>query len=107
MIVFHYTHFDNWEGVKNGSWESKNIPGLGANRRVGRADQEACNTTAVFALQEPLPDTWTHNADFIDIWDFFKRQVGRILLEIDINPDRDPVYILDRGHIEGFLYEQK
>ena len=86
---------------------SDNTPWLGANRRIGREDEEAYNSAAIFALQEPLPNTWIHNTDFIEIWSYFKQHVWRILLEIDIDLDRDHVYILDRGHMEGFLYEEK
>lgn len=74
---------------------------------MGQADIEAYNCSAVFALLDPMPNTWVHNPHFIQIWGHLKRHVGRLLLEIDIDPKKDPVFVVDRGHVEGHLYKEK
>lgn len=107
MKVYHYSRLDKWEDIENGSWESKNKPGLATNNRMGHADNEAYNCRAVFALLDPLPSTWVYNPHFIQIWSHLKRHVGRLLLEIDIDPKKDPVFVIDRAHVEGHLYKEK
>ncbi len=107
MKVYHYSHFDYWRDIKRGSWKSKDKPGLGAHRRMGREDMEAWKTGAVFALLEPLPDNWVKNKDFREIWDYLRNDMGTLLLELDVDPEKDKVFVVDRGHIEGFLYDDK
>lgn len=107
MKVFHYSHLKNWQDIQRGSWESRNEPGLGASRRIGQEDAEAWGTGAVFALLEPLPDDWVNNEHFKGIWDYFRHDMGTLLLELDVDPEKDKVFVIDRGHIEGVLYENK
>lgn len=106
MKVFHYSHLKNWHGIQTGSWKSLNEPGLGASSRMGHEDMEAWNTGAVFALLEPLPDNWVKNKHFEGIWDYFRHDMGPLLLEIDVDPEKDKVFVVDRGHVEGALYEE-
>ncbi|OGY85666.1 MAG: hypothetical protein A2233_05630 [Candidatus Kerfeldbacteria bacterium RIFOXYA2_FULL_38_24] len=104
MKVYHYSHLSNWQNIQRGSWKSDNKPGLGAYRRIGQDDMEACNTKAVFALLEPLPDNWINNEHFKGVWDYFRYDIGTLLLEIEIDPEKDQIFMADRGHVEGVLY---
>ncbi|MDD5731881.1 MAG: hypothetical protein PHU42_03255 [Patescibacteria group bacterium] len=107
MKVFHYTSLDNWRNIKRGSYKSDDKPGLGAIHNMGRGYDEAWETKAVFALLEPLPDNWIDNEQFKLTWNYLNSSLGRLLLEIDINPKEDKAFVVDRGHLEGFLYENK
>ena len=107
MKVYHYTHFKNWHHIQKGSWESGGEPGLGASRRMGKEDMDAWKTGAVFTLLEPTPNNWVENEHFKGIWDYLKDEMGILLLELDINPEEDRVFVVDRGHVEGVLYEDK
>lgn len=107
MKVYHYSHLRNWQDIQRGSWKSRNEPGLGASRRMGQDDMEAWKTGAVFALLEPLPDNWVNNQHFKGIWDYFRHDMGTLLLELDIDPEKDQVFVVDRSHVEGALYENK
>lgn len=107
MKVYHYTEIKDWKDIKAGSYRSKNIPGLGANRRVGREDREAWNTGAVFCFLEPVPTDWVHNTHFKLTWDAIKHDIqGRMLLEITVD-ENTPAYVIDRGLAEGHLYKEK
>lgn len=104
MRVFHYTHIDKWEDIETGSWENKNTPGLATGNRIGQTYIEAYNSSAVFALLEAIPNTWTDNPHFRHSWSSLKRHVGKLLLEIDIDSEKDPVFVIDRAHVEGYIY---
>lgn len=90
-----------------GSWESGNKPGLGAHRRMGLEDLEAWKTGAIFGLLEPLPDNWVKNEHFKKTWGHLKHDMGTLLLELDVDPEKDKVFVVDRGHMEGALCEDK
>ncbi|MFA5413049.1 MAG: hypothetical protein WC348_00715 [Patescibacteria group bacterium] len=107
MKIYHYSHFDYWRDIKRGSWKSKEKPGLGAHRRMGREDTEAWEAGAVFALLEPLPDNWVKNEHFEGVWDYLRNDMGTLLLELEVDPEKDKVFVVDRGHVEGFLYDDK
>lgn len=107
MKVYHYARTEDWNRIKKGSYKSDNLPGLGANKRVGKHDDEAFDTCAVFALLEPLPREWVSNEHFKLTWETLKSDLyGRVLLEIEVD-DTMPVFVIDRGTIEGVLYEDK
>lgn len=105
MKIYHYTHLKDWRGITKGSWKSADKPGLGASRRVGKLEEESFKTTAVFGLLKPEPENWTANPHFKVTWDYLKIDMGKILLEIEVNPKEDPAFVIDRGHVEGFLYK--
>jgi hypothetical protein len=108
MKVFHYASIEHWQGIVNGSWKSGGEPGLGASYRMGHQDEEAYGTSAVFALLEPLPASWIQNPYFMDIWRWLVGDIGDgVLLEIETDPNRDNVFVVDRAHVEGVLYEDK
>lgn len=107
MKVFHYSHIENWQDIQRGSWRNQNKPGLRASRRVGQEDREASNTMVIFALLEPLPDNWVRNQHFKGIWNYLRHNIGTLLLELDVDPEKDQVFLVDRGHVEGALYEDK
>lgn len=103
MKIYHYTSLSDWEEIKQGSYVSNHKPGLGANRRVGRVNNEAWNTTAVFALLEAIPKNWTHNKEFPDIWARLKRDIGKVLLEINIDEKDQSVFVIDRSELQKYL----
>jgi hypothetical protein len=105
--VFHYSQIERWSEIVKGSWKSGEKPGLGASHRMGHHDDEAFNTCAVFALLEPIPESWTQNPYFKDVWQWLIADIGDLLLEIEVDPETDNVLVVDRGHLEGFLYEDK
>lgn len=103
MKIYHYTKLENWQDIKEGSYQSKDRPGLGAIKQMGKYDPEAFETGAIWALLKPEPENWTSNKDFPEIWQWLKNDIGRLLLEIEIDLDKDPVFVVDWGHREGFL----
>jgi len=107
MKVFHYTSIDRLGEIAKGSYKSRNMPGLGATRRMGHQDNEAFNTCPVFALLDPAPKEWVQNPHFSDIWQWLTADIGDLLLEIETDPKKDNVFVVDRAHIEGFLYDDK
>ncbi|OGH10812.1 MAG: hypothetical protein A3B38_03875 [Candidatus Levybacteria bacterium RIFCSPLOWO2_01_FULL_36_13] len=107
MVVYHYSQIDKWNEIVRGSYRSSDQPGLGACRRMGHSDQEAWETSAVFALLDPTPKSWTQNSYFKDIWQWLKWDIGDLLLEIAVDLETDNVFVVDRGHVEGFLYQDK
>lgn len=107
MKIYHYARIEDWEGIKNGSHKSGRIPGLAANRRVGRENKEAWSTGAVFGLLDPLPKEWSENKDFHLTWDTLRHDIGgRVLLEIQVDDDSN-VFVIDRALLEGYLYADK
>ncbi len=105
MKVYHYISLKDWKNVKNGSWQSADKPGLSMNR-IGRVNKEASETAAIFALLDPMPNEWVDNKKYPDIWGYLKRDVGSLLLEINIKEDDLNIYVIDRGYMENFLYKE-
>lgn len=105
MKVFHYTKLEHYQDIVRGSYKSKNKPGLGSSHRMGHKYMEAWETSAVFALLEPSPANWMQNPYFKDIFNYL--DLGPLLLEIETDPKKDNAFVVDRGHVEGFLYEDK
>ena len=103
--VYHYTRLENWIDIQNGSWKSKKIPGLGASKRLGKVHEEAFDTTAVWAFLDPIPKQWIENSDFPDAWEYLHRELGLLLLEIDVS-DMDDVVVVDFAHKEGFYNKE-
>lgn len=108
MKVYHYARARDWEEIKNGSYRSGGLPGLGASHRVGKEDIEAWSTGAVFCFLDPIPPEWVHNEYFKLTWGAIKHDIGgRMLLEINL-PDEDlNTFVIDRGLAEGPLYGDK
>lgn len=107
MKLFHYSHLDDQVGIYEGSWKSNDKPGLGACLRLGKVYPEAMNFFAVFCHLSPLPESWINNSDFPDTWQRFLNNMGKLLLEINVD-DKDPdIFVVDRAHMEGFLMGKK
>jgi hypothetical protein len=70
---------------------------------LGRDDREAWATKATFGLLEPIPKDWTDNKTFPATWEILREGMGYVLLELEIDPEKDPVYIADRAHKEGYF----
>src|SRR3989339_733676 len=92
MIVYHYTKLKKWKDIQAGSWQSKNKPGLGALRKLGTDYNKASEKSGVFALTEPIPDSWINNTQFPNVWNRLKNNIGKLLLEISIDPKKAMVY---------------
>jgi len=101
MKVYHYAPLDSWFLIKNGSKSEGLKPGLHAKGRVGQMDPEAWKTTAIFCLDDPMPQKWVDNKQFGDVWGRLKSGVGKLLLEIEIDPEIDPVFVIEGAHNEG------
>ncbi|KKT69342.1 MAG: hypothetical protein UX09_C0025G0004 [Candidatus Uhrbacteria bacterium GW2011_GWE2_45_35] len=108
MKVYHYAHLRKWQDIQKGSWKTDNRPGLSAGRRVGQRDKEAWKTMAVFAFLEPLPDSWVNNTCFKGVWmDRFRSNIGSLLLELDVDLEGGEIFVVDNGHMEGFIYQKE
>lgn len=107
MKVYHYCKIDSWEDIKNGgAWIGADEPGLIPLRRVGMKHPDAFDTLAVFCLLEPLPKEWTNNPHFKEIWDHLKRNIGQLLIEIEVDKNTK-AFVIDRAKMQGFLEEDK
>lgn len=107
MKVYHYTSPKDWGDIQRGSWKSHDNPGLGANFRVGKIDDKAWKTLAIFALLEPVPQNWIHNSKFPDTWSRLKADMGKMLLEIEVEEGDPNVFVIDRGEVEKFRTDKK
>lgn len=94
MKIFHYSSLDYWPEIASG-W-------LRPSHRLWREFGPAFNLGAVFWLLEARPNQWIKNKHFPESWWALYRSTGRLLLEIEIDPGE--VYIIERWHVEGFLY---
>ncbi len=109
VTFYHYTNFGKIGGIL-GKWKDGSKSGLEPRERIGNRLYPP--TLAIFALLEPTPSDWIENPHFPLTWKALKHNLGvlgysKLLLEIDINPKGDQVYVADRAHIEGALYEDK
>ena len=103
MKVFHYSKVSDWRDIAYKT-ETKKETGLRPGRRLGTKYMPAWNRAAIFALLSPIPKEWTNNEDFSEgksPWETLHRHVGKLLLEVDIDPC--VVQVVDWGHREGFL----
>lgn len=108
MKVYHYTYFNNWRGIKKGTYVSNYEPGLAPDLPLGQMYRPARDIKAFYALFEPQPSSWKENPCFRNVWNWLNLNVGNLLLEIDVDPEKDTgIFVVDRGHMEGFLYEDK
>lgn len=106
VTVYHYARMIDWQFVEDGTSHADWKPGLMASR-IGQSYEEAFNTMAVFALLEPLPQEWIFNKDFKNLWENFRCHTGELLLEIEIYPEVDKIFVADRGHMQGYFnYER-
>lgn len=106
MKMYHYARLGDWNKIKTRPTGSGEL-GLVAKRKIGREYEEALNTRAGFALFEPVPKDWEESEFFEDIFSRLKRDVGELLLEIDVDPEDEDVFVIDRGYLEGYLYDDK
>lgn len=95
MKVYHYAKLSDLSSIKPIDTKEKRNIGLKSTYRIGEIG-------ATFALLEPLPKSWTENPHFKNIFSILKRNIGKVLLEIET--DGQDAFVIDRGHMEGFLY---
>lgn len=106
MKLYHYSKLDDWNYIQDGSDMSDDQPGLGANHRLGLSD-EVKDILAVWAFVDPEPNEWKSNEQFPKAWKTLKANIGKMLLEIEIDDKNDKIgdsaYVVDWGHMEGYL----
>lgn len=103
MKIYHYASFESWRGIQQGSWQSRDEPGLGACLRVCTANYEddGASNGAVFGLLEAEPDNWVNNTDFPVAWEYLMSNVGRLLLTYEPTDEIiDKSFIIDWSHKE-------
>lgn len=106
MKVYHYASVGGWRDIKEGSWKSRDEPGLGACLRVcpNNWEDEGASDGAVFGLLEPEPETWVKNTEFPVAWNFLMGNVGRLLLTYEPNDELiDKSFVIDWSHRERVL----
>lgn len=126
--VYHYTNGRAWRGMQNGydgylvsvpysdkMIDSTQVRGLWPTGRcIALGDSSIPYPNKAYesvnrALLEPLPNDWIHNDEFQNIWVILMGDIMRektvILLEITIDLEKDDVWVLDRGHVEHFMYQ--
>lgn len=101
--IYHYTKLENCLDIMDGHRYGRRT-GLIPMTRIGSSYNKARETGAIFGLLTPQPVEWTNNRHFDNIWNRLVDEIRPLLLEIDIKPT-DRVYVADRGHVEGVLYE--
>jgi len=101
MKIYHYTNLDDWSEIKSGEDYGKD-PGLIPLRRIGKHG-ETWKNSATFCLLEPEPEQWKNNENFTDIWNKFKRNTGRLLLEIEVDENDETIKVVDWANIESAL----
>lgn len=91
MKVWHYSQVLEWGSQKGVNSRERGI-GLSPrlNRRLGQR--------AIFALFDPLPKKWIENPVFPQAWQLLLEHIGHLLLEIDVDPQRDRVFVTDAGY---------
>ncbi len=104
--VYHYAQLSDWTPIATGD-EEVEPTGLVPQRNIGAADRDAWKTPAIFGFVNPTPTEWVKNPHFNDIWKRQHRELGILLLEINVNPYTDTALVADRGYIEGYLYKDK
>ncbi|HEX7633140.1 MAG TPA: hypothetical protein VF401_02310 [Candidatus Saccharimonadales bacterium] len=110
MNIYHYSKVGDWQSIQSGSWQSRNVPGLGNNLRVCKDNfiDEGARDGAVFGLLEPEPANWVENSEFPVAWTYLTAHVGRLLLTYE--PTEEIVeksFIIDWAHMERFCGGQK
>lgn len=104
MKIYHYDPLYFWDKIEQGSERSGGQPGL-SPRPIFKDHDLGSKLDAVWAFLEPEPKEWKENTSFPHLWEDINSVVfGKlaIVLEIDVNPDSDPVYVMDWGHYEGW-----
>ena len=100
MIIYHYADIEIWRKIINEPHHHHRQTGLKRKKRI-----KGSTTNAIFAFLEPVPENWKNNQHFQDILEHLKGDMGELLLEIDVNLENDNIFVIDRGHVEGFLYD--
>lgn len=78
MLIYHYTHRENWKGIS----------------------QEGLHSGS-YALLEPISQDWL-KGPFPDYWEILKHRIGDILLKIDVHPLDESIFVQDYGHWAGY-----
>ena len=105
--VFHYTSFSE---VGNILGKQRGPAGLVPKSWIS-LDSRFNSPKAVFGLLEPTPENWVHNPHFFDTWRSLTHDLrllgyGAVLLEIQIDADKDEAFVGERAHMEGILYPE-
>lgn len=106
MKIYHYARLDGYPGIKHGSWQSRDVPGLGPHLRVCKDnfDDEGARDGAVFGLLEPEPASWRDNQEFPLVWQSLMWNVGRLLLAYEATDQIvDNSFVIDWSHMERML----
>jgi hypothetical protein len=98
--VFHYTKLNRWESIKSRA-------GLRYRKRLGQDYFPAWEMGGIFCFLDPTPLNWVDNLHFPEIWNIFLDGGAELLLEVDLDLESNHTFVIDRAHIEGFLYEEK
>ena len=101
MKVFHYTKGELWDEVMHGSYRTNYAPGLAQSPVAILFPDEL---RGVFALLESEPRAWKENKLFPHTWDYLLHDVGRVLLEIEVNEDSPDTLVLERAHADGYKF---
>jgi hypothetical protein len=90
MVVYHYARIDRLSRKKPVE------PLMPMSRLDGIFFEGTMGRKATFALPEPLPHSWINNQDFPTAWDALKKYMGKMLMEITLEPS-DNVMVLDQA----------
>lgn len=93
MKVYHYRKLDRWKEEKA---KLQLYPHLGLTTY---ANSVVHGQRVIFGLIEPTPKKWVNSTDFPGVWSNLTFNTGRLLLELDVNPTQDGVFVLDQGHM--------
>ncbi len=105
MKIHHYSNAYIWKEIREGCWQSRNVPGLGACRRVCLLnEEEGARESAIFGLLEAEPDNWVNNKEFPVAWKYLMSAVGKLLITYEPNDEIiENSYIIDWSHKERVL----
>ena len=107
MKVFHYAKIEEWNRIRKGSFKSNDIPGLGNCRRLNPYPYEGSHIGCSFSLFSPSPKEWVNNRLFPHVWNDLKNITGQLLVEVSTTGLRDNSFVVDWGHIQGWVTENK
>lgn len=93
--IYHYASLDRLTNIQ--------ATGELRGRRLGTVHHDAYNEIVVFCLENPRPAEWLNNVEFDHAWGKLRAQVGKLLLEIDIDGIQDQVKVVDWATMERHL----
>lgn len=130
--MYHYTNDYAWHEMNHGKegWllfdaqtgnfvKGTSVRGLWPHKRFvilgkGNSLPMRVHDPANFGFLEPRPDNWINNKEFPYFWNIVMERVHAggcshrkkiLILEAEVNPEK--TFVVDRGHVENFLYENR